>query len=313
MSYQLRPTQPQQQKQREEDGGQDEYNTYSTDGYGQQAYTHAQPGQQPEMMQIQPQLPSPVAYPATPFYHDRSSRTQTWASNQPSAISPTTMGNTPLSEWAGSPFDYHVPGGYSPTMPPQNKKQGARVCGLPRGLFFIVLAIGLFGLVVAIAVGLGVGLGARSNTISDFPAESLSGMSSSSYLSPTPTTPTATVPTTPTKVAPTPSFTGTLITGLILCPENNNTVYVSEGTSKPFNIQCGRDYNSDRGAEDITNIETSNMADCINACGEREGCVGVGWGYTYGSYQCWLKSKLGEPNSSPPWYFAQLQNMTLAY
>lgn len=254
------------------------------------------------------------------YYHDGLARTQTWVANQPPVMTPPPTTKTPFSEWTGatdsSTFDRRTLGGYSAGMPPRPPRDDARVCGIKRNAFLGVLAVGLFLLVVAVAVGLGVGLGTRrsSGTVAvDAAAADLGAISSSlsSSLPSTTNTPTTTTSTTATSVvvSPTPSFTGILIPGPVICPQDNNTVYVSQGTSKPFNVLCGFDYNSAGGARDITHMHQSTMAQCIDACGERADCVGVGWGYYQGSYQCWLKSKLGDPNPSSQWYFAQLQDM----
>ncbi|KAI1373351.1 hypothetical protein F4677DRAFT_220402 [Hypoxylon crocopeplum] len=318
MSYQLRPTQPPPQQQQQQEGG---YDVYNTNGYGY-GYSHGQQGysplqQQPDMMQAQSLPPSPMPHPLTTYNHDGLARTHTWVANQPSVMSPPPPTKTPFSEWTGptdSTFDRRTLGAYSATMPPRPPKEDARVLGIKRNHFFIILAVGLFLLVVGIAVGLGVGLGTRknSNTVAtDSAAGDSDAVSSSSSIAPTSTTPTSTTSTTPTstRVSPTPSFTGTLVSGPVICPQDNNTVYVSEGVSKPFNVQCGRDYSSANGAQDITHMHQSTMANCIDACGKRSDCVGVGWGYYKGSYQCWMKSQLGEPNWSSQWYFAQLQDM----
>ncbi|KAI1404466.1 hypothetical protein F4819DRAFT_125548 [Hypoxylon fuscum] len=313
MSYQLRPTQPSQQG-----GGYDAYNGYGYGGYPQQPYAQQQ---HPDMMHAQSQPPSPGGPPLTmpPMYnHDGLVRTQTWIANQPPAMSPPPPAKTPFSECTGptdSSFDRRTLGGYSATMPPRPPKEDMRVLGIKRNHFFIVLAVGLFILVAAFAIGLGVGLGTRKSSSAALDSTSgnsgAAGSLSSSSISATPTTPTTTTSTTPTstKVSPTPSFTGTLIPGPVICPQNNNTVYVSHVVSKPFNVQCGRDYSSQNGALDIGHAPKSTMAECIDACGTRAGCVGVGWGYYQGSYECWFKSKLGEPNWSSNWYFAQLQDM----
>ncbi|XXH05255.1 hypothetical protein Hte_011680 [Hypoxylon texense] len=322
MSYQLRPTQPSQQE-----GGHDAYNTayeYGP-GYGQQqAYAHQPPPppQQPDMTRAPPPRPRPRPLSeATMHYHDGLARTQTWVANQPPVMTPPPTTKTPFSEWTGptadSAFDRRTLGGYSATMPPRPPKEDARVCGVKRNAFFIITAIGFFLLVVAVAVGLGVGLGTRKSSSSSVALDSAPAnlgaitSSSSSFSSTSTTPPTTATSTTPTsvKVSPTPSFTGVLIPGPVVCPQDNNTVYVSQGTSKPFNVQCGRDYNSANGARDITHMHQATMAQCIDACGARPSCVGVGWGFYKNSYQCWMKSKLGDPNPSSQWYFAQLQDM----
>ncbi|KAI8962130.1 hypothetical protein F5Y11DRAFT_347819 [Daldinia sp. FL1419] len=306
MSYQLGPSQEPQQQ-----GGQQTYAEHHHHHHHQQQYNPAH-----SQSQISSPANSPQATRATTYHQDGIARTQTWVSNQQPMASPLPVAKTPFSEWTGSPegtWDYRTQRGYSPTMPLRPQKDNPRICGIRRNTFFIVLAIGLFLLVVAIAAGLGVGLATRKN--SSF-ADSVGNpsdisSSSSSSVSPTTTIPTSTAPSS-TKVSPTPSFTGTLIPGPVTCPQNNNTVYVSRGSSKPFNVQCGRDYNSDAGAEDLTHMYQASMAQCIDACGNHQGCVGVGWGNYEGSTECWLKSKLGKPNPSPNWYFALLQDMDLA-
>ncbi|KAI1452062.1 hypothetical protein F4805DRAFT_56263 [Annulohypoxylon moriforme] len=333
MSYQLHPSQPSPSQQ---EAGYDAYtstNTYGQGqgygyGYGQHAYIQnqaqgqTQPQQyiqqqqyQPDMTHAQSQPPSPLPAPPPTTFHPQDSivRAHTWIANQPPVMSPPAAAKTPFSEWAGpadsNAFDRRTL--YSPSMPPRPPREDARICGIKRNSFFIVLAISLFLLVVAIAVGLGVGLGTRGVGVSANSAAANLGADSSSSLSPTTTMPTSTTTTTPTstKTSPTPSFTGALIPGPVICPQNNNTVYVSQGSSKPFNVQCGRDYSSQSGARDIKHMQKSTMATCIDACGNDDDCVGVGWGLYQGSYQCWLKSKLGEPNWSSSWYFAQLQHM----
>ncbi|KAI1413558.1 hypothetical protein F5Y13DRAFT_188990 [Hypoxylon sp. FL1857] len=312
MSYQLRPSQP----TTPQEGG---FNIYNNNAYGQQNHGYGY-GQQAYGKPLPP-APSPVSPPpnvAAMMYthegypHEGIVRTQTWVSNQPSVMSPPPVAKTPFSDWTAatdSTFDRRTLGAYSVNMPPRPPKD-RRICGIKRTAFLIVMAIGLFLLVVAISVGLGVGLGSRKSTdvAADSAAANLGADSSSSSTS---TSPTATTSTSPTsaKISPTPSFTGTLIAGPVVCPQNNNTVYVAQGSSKPFNVQCGRDYSSANGGRDISHMHTSTMAQCIDVCGQRGDCVGVGWGYYQGSYQCWMKSKLGEPNWSSEWYFAQLQNM----
>lgn len=162
MSYQLRPTQPSQQG-----GGYDAYNGYGYGGYPQQPYAQQQ---HPDMMHAQSQPPSPGGPPLTmpPMYnHDGLVRTQTWIANQPPAMSPPPPAKTPFSECTGptdSSFDRRTLGGYSATMPPRPPKEDMRVLGIKRNHFFIVLAVGLFILVAAFAIGLGVGLGTRKSS-----------------------------------------------------------------------------------------------------------------------------------------------------
>ncbi|XDG01427.1 hypothetical protein ABKA04_001042 [Annulohypoxylon sp. FPYF3050] len=315
MSYQLRPS---QQSSSQQESGYDTYasispNTYGPDqqyGYGynngQYVYIPSQgqgQPQQPQPLQQQQQqyqpdmththsqpsspLPSPLAPPpvtTTLYPQDGIARTHTWIANQPPILSPPAAAKTPFSEWAvptDSTFDRHTL--YSPTMPPRPPPEEPRVCGIKRNTFYIVLAISLFLFVVAVAVGLGVGLGTRKNrglfiliTITYIHHANINDLNNANI----------------DESIPYAKLHRSHDTG-----------------SKPFNIQCGRDYSSQNGAKDIKHMHTPTMASCIDACGNDEDCVGVGWGYYQDSFQCWMKSALGEPNWSSQWYFAQLQHM----
>jgi len=103
------------------------------------------------------------------------------------------------------------------------------------------------------------------------------------------------------------------VPGPIKCPQDDHNVYVSSsagsGATKSFNIQCGRDYNSGRGAVDLDHKVTATMAECLDECAGRPGCVGAGWGLFQGQWTCWMKKQLGEPNIAEGWYFAQLQGL----
>lgn len=105
-----------------------------------------------------------------------------------------------------------------------------------------------------------------------------------------------------------------LVSAPVTCPQNNNTVYLaaasSSSPSKAFNVECGHDYSSNDGAKDITQRKgVDTMAECLDLCGARAECVGVGYGDFEGTWTCWLKSQLGQPNNSPQWYAARLQDV----
>ncbi len=89
----------------------------------------------------------------------------------------------------------------------------------------------------------------------------------------------------------------------VVCPADNRTVYAAN-FSKAFMLLCGRDYNSNAGATDMTHKAVSTAGECIQTCANNTGCVGAGWGSYLGVETCWLKSALGEPNPSTGWYFA---------
>ncbi|KAH8673739.1 hypothetical protein BX600DRAFT_456092 [Xylariales sp. PMI_506] len=179
------------------------------------------------------------------------------------------------------------------TVAEPKKDSRDRLCGIKRNVFVIVMAVGVFVLVVGIATGLGVGLALTKNNNNN-------GTSSTS-------TSTAGSPTT-SSTASTPSFTGTVGTAPVTCPQDNGIVFVSSGTGRAYNIVCGHDYNSDEGSSDIRHQATSTMDDCIDLCASTISCVGAGWGTYNGAKVCWLKSHLGQPNDSPGWTFAILQN-----
>ncbi|KAL7627208.1 hypothetical protein AAE478_003984 [Parahypoxylon ruwenzoriense] len=279
MSYHLRPTpQPLQ-------GGRYDGYDYNC-GYGHshsQEQGYSQPQQQRGMMHAQPQPPPPprptplppLPVATTMYQNDGFARTHTWVANQPPITSPPPPSKTPFTEWTGPysdvTFDRRTFGENSGLVLTRAGKDSGRICGSKRTAFFIALAIELFLLVVAIAVGLGVGLARERTTMS--------------------------------------SRRRRLVLGPVICPQDNNTVYVSRGSSKPFNVQCGRDYNSANGARDIGHMSKPTMAQCIDECGRHDDCVGVGYGYYQGSFECWMKSELGEPNWSSQWYFAQLQDI----
>ncbi|KAI5863295.1 hypothetical protein GGS23DRAFT_525627 [Durotheca rogersii] len=160
MSYQLRPTQ-----QWSLDGG---YGTYEYGydqecghGYGPQQGDYNNPLLSPPMVSVPPSAATFSHYCNTSL-----ARTQTWVADQPPFPSPPPTAKLPLGEWASpnsdTTFDRHMLGGRSAAIPSRpSSKRDERICGVERTPFFVVLAIGLFLLVVAIAAGLGVGLGTR--------------------------------------------------------------------------------------------------------------------------------------------------------
>lgn len=92
----------------------------------------------------------------------------------------------------------------------------------------------------------------------------------------------------------------------IQCPSANLTLYeLATSTDTQFLVLCGRDYNSDDGAIDINQVNTT-FEGCLDQCGDTDGCVAVGWGNYYGTDTCWLKSQIGTPNWSSNWYSAVL-------
>ncbi|KAH6654228.1 hypothetical protein BKA67DRAFT_535559 [Truncatella angustata] len=253
--------------------------------------------------------------------YDGIERAHNWVTDQlPLTASPPPTAKTPFSEY-GSTVGGATVGSYpfysaSPAQPESTpRKPNDRICGVKTNVFFIVLALGAFVLVAGIATGLAVGLalGKKSANTAAAPAETRQVgyfmLCASSSLTSTTTTQTTSTSATSTRVSPTPAFTGTITLGPVSCPRDNSSVYISQITSKPFNIECGHDYNSQGGAKDLSHQATTTFADCINLCGSKSSCVGVGWGIYQSIPTCWLKSALGAPNNSTSWYFARLQSL----
>jgi len=94
------------------------------------------------------------------------------------------------------------------------------------------------------------------------------------------------------------------------CPATNNTYYTATDSDKRFLRLCGVDYSGTSGAVDITNLLTSNMTECMDACGNATDCTACGWGYIDGDlgdkHRCWLKKDLGKSHDATGWCFAIL-------
>ncbi|KAH7329228.1 hypothetical protein B0I35DRAFT_404473 [Stachybotrys elegans] len=192
---------------------------------------------------------------------------------QPSYVNrPTTANTTPSTAWHSS---VHSP---SPSPVPdlvvesqQSRrwagKHGGFICGIRRQTFLIIIAVIVVLAVAAIGIGLGVGLSQGGRDKSE------------------PVTSTA--------------------DATIACPQSNDDVFQASDTNRYFRVTCGVDYSSADGARDIETVEAASMAECIEACAQRDNCVGAGWGTTNDVSSCSLKSNLGEPSSSASWIFTQ--------
>ncbi|KAK7755366.1 hypothetical protein SLS62_002593 [Diatrype stigma] len=284
MSFQLRPYQPQQDSAQEDQQQQGQqqpgaiYGTYSIHG------TDPIPQQQPQY----PQYPGPYQWQAAGYLTNGYVAEQTYYGPPYPPPPQSPFGD----ENAGNYYAgvTAVPSsGYPHFLATTSQPNAAPrvICGIKRNYCFILLAIVSFVLVLGIALGVGLGLTMNHSSGSDA----------------------ATAP-------PAPTFTGTLVLAPVTCPHDNGTVYLSSpssptSASKPFNIECGRDYNSNDGTKDIgkSHKDVATMADCLDLCGANDECVGVGYGDYENSMTCWLKSQLGQPNSSPSWYAARLQDV----
>ncbi|KAI0016297.1 hypothetical protein F4780DRAFT_696734 [Xylariomycetidae sp. FL0641] len=298
MSYQLRPTQ-QHQEQPGIDQPPDEHELQDPHKYQQnlfyQDHTRNQEQQQQQHQPTYVVAPG-TAYYASPPEQQQREQPQTWVGPPYAKTLAGGWASSTTATTRGEEFGRQTPGANSASRLGSGggaggskgglgggvwaSDDGRRICGITRSMFFVVLAVGVFFVVVAVAVGVGVGLGTGS----------------------TPTTPSNE---TATGNSSLPTYTGT--PGDLACPSSNNTVYVSSYSS-PFDIQCGRDYSSSGGARDLEHMTMATLAECIDACGARDDCVGVGYGSYQNSPTCWMKSQLGDPNWSYDWSFARLQS-----
>lgn len=75
---------------------------------------------------------------------------------------------------------------------------------------------------------------------------------------------------------------------------------------------CDVDY-AGTAAEDIRNVPTESMAECMRNCAGTWGCTGCGWGPMHvgegpPDFRCWMKGDLGgTPVSREGWEFAVMQ------
>ncbi|KAI0593512.1 hypothetical protein F4775DRAFT_597170 [Biscogniauxia sp. FL1348] len=204
--------------------------------------------------------------PTNSYNPDSYARAHAWVASQPAVLLPpppshSHAARTPVSESmvtdAESNFDDDRRTlGASTLAGGMREKTGgeedSRVCGIPRRLFCVVLAAGSFLVVVAAAVGLGVGLGSR--TAASYGGKDVFRRGKLKLSWP----------------------------GPVLCPQDNNTMYVTSAPRPAPDVQFERDYGSDAGAH------------------------GRGVRPVRGAMECWLKGGLGEPSWSAGWYFACL-------
>ncbi|XXG95256.1 protein transport protein bos1 [Hypoxylon texense] len=198
---------------------------------------------------------------------------------------------------------------------PPGKK---RIFGLRRTQFWWLLGLVALLLIVAIGVGVGVGVGKSASESSK--AAMGAGAASSSSSSATSGTnlpaETSTITTTTTTSNPSKTTASSTATptgnseGKIDCPAANGTIYQVPGSDKSFLRICGIDYSGDE-AEDLRQVPTESILDCMKNCAGTAECTGCGWGYLEGDtgtqHTCWLKGGLKKPHEADPnWAFAVL-------
>ncbi|OTA87823.1 hypothetical protein M434DRAFT_399326 [Hypoxylon sp. CO27-5] len=216
-------------------------------------------------------------------------------------------------------------GGERPPPPPplagfggQKPLNEKRIFGLRKSKFWWLLALVALLLVVAIGVGVGVGVGrgASQNSTQAAAAAAASSLSSSSISQGSSTSTTSASATESTTNPPTTSTTSSASTptgnteGKIDCPAANGTTYQVPGSDKRFLRICGIDYSGDE-AEDLRQVPTESILDCMKNCAGTAGCTGCGWGYLEGDtgtqHTCFLKGNLKKSHEADiNWAFAVL-------
>ncbi|KAK1987253.1 hypothetical protein LZ30DRAFT_580461 [Colletotrichum cereale] len=184
---------------------------------------------------------------------------------------------SPAAPAYGPGGQQHPPGYHHPLSTSSDRKSldadGQRkLCGVRRKLCYIIMGVAIVFAVAAIAIGVGVGfaLGRPSQN----------GSSNSTNLESTKT-------------------------AVITCPAKDNATFSAQDhPTRHFRLICGHDFNSGEGAIDLSSANATTMAACIDLCAADQECVGAGWGDYYGSHLCWMKSRLGEMNTSGNWLFA---------
>ncbi|KAK1995198.1 hypothetical protein LX36DRAFT_659825 [Colletotrichum falcatum] len=165
------------------------------------------------------------------------------------------------------PPGYHHPPAVSLDQKSLDVDGQRKLCGMRRKLCYVIMVVtAIFGL-AAISIGVGVSLASRS-------ADDSKNIESTK-------------------------------TATIVCPAKDNDTFSAQvHPSRHFRLICGHDFNSADGAIDLASRNVSTMAACIDLCAANDQCVGAGWGNYYGSTTCWMKSRLGNMNTSGNWLFA---------
>ncbi|KAK4228628.1 hypothetical protein QBC38DRAFT_544032 [Podospora fimiseda] len=186
----------------------------------------------------------------------------------------------------------------------------------------IALAIlGAFLVLLIFVIGLGAGLGVSQRNLNQANAkvESIQSQLVAATLSPnTQPSSTSLVPTpltqsTSTQVSRTSSSSATPTAALVQCPGVNNTIYTATTSSGPKNFRrlCGLDYSGEDEAIDIANVKVNSLDQCIEACANKTGCTGAGWGINLSEksdplHSCWMKKALKKSHDAKraDWGFA---------
>ncbi|KAI0376325.1 hypothetical protein F5Y04DRAFT_286059 [Hypomontagnella monticulosa] len=201
----------------------------------------------------------------------------------------------------------------------QTSQDKKRIFGLRRSQFWWLLA--LIGLLIIVAIGVGVGVGV-GRSVGQNSGDTAAAAAAASASSSSPTN-TALGSSTTTSGNPTESSTSSSTTspssapsptgnaeGKIDCPAANGTIYQVPGSTKQFLRICGIDYSGNE-AEDLRQVQTESILDCMKNCAGTFGCTGCGWGYLEGDtgtqHTCWLKGNLKKSHEADiNWAFAVL-------
>ncbi|KAI1103852.1 hypothetical protein F4804DRAFT_309034 [Jackrogersella minutella] len=264
------------------------------------------------------------AYFAPAVGSEKQRLPSTWLGDATPPASPRPSGETRaigggVGGIGGGGREGRLPSPVGGQMYPGEKK----IFGLKRSRFWWLLALVALLLVVAIGVGVGVGVGkgaSQKSSQDQDQAQAQAEAASTSSLAPTITasgssspaasgTSTSSSTTTTSSTSSTSTPTGNA-DGKIDCPAANGTTYQVPGSEKRFLRICGIDYYSDE-AEDIKQVPTESILDCMKNCAGTTGCTGCGWGYLEGDtgtqHTCWLKGDLKKPHEADVnWAFAVL-------
>jgi hypothetical protein len=169
----------------------------------------------------------------------------------------------------------------------------ARICGLPKTIFIIVLITAIILVLGALGAGLGVGLsnmnrnsntGSASSTSDDDPTPTFSfdpddpeeSDPATSAIGPSRTT-TPTTTTTPSRTTPVVSSTptATITHDDVSCPADDNTYYAISATAQ-FRVLC----NVIITGTFLHSNHTTNMGECMTACREDSSCTGALWWFS---------------------------------
>ncbi|KAK4181361.1 hypothetical protein QBC36DRAFT_366826 [Triangularia setosa] len=261
----------------------------------------------PDPLRVQGSVNVPGTYPlatVTPAHHHRNGGHQGGYNWSPDGDF------DPVPRYTGTPAAAPATLAVPPIERERRPRLAGTICGVKRGLFLLLLAVGgLVLLAIAIGVGLGVGLAKRPSD-----SEVAAGLSATSTITIPPIGAaatvyiTTTVPSSPTSTSSGVSASATA-TGLS-CPQSQGIQYTANN-NKSFITLCGVDYSGKGEAKEISNAKVKTFRDCLELCSKKKECTGAGWGVMdgdkSGEHTCWMKNGLNSSHTATPeWGFGVL-------